>query len=109
MRKNKKMKVKVSKTMVKTLNQELKEKGLRFDFVTMPENCYKFYVSYDILTNSDDYNYETEKFSVISVSYPNDYYACNNYLSSNDLRKCFLNSDRTYSGFIQSVYDEVAI
>lgn len=104
------MKVKVSKTMVKFLNDNLlKSKGYKAVFNEMNTNQYSFYVSYEIMDHENDYNYNTAKMKSIKILYPDDYYAVPRFLTTNDLVKIFKNSDKTVQGFLNELWNEIEI
>ena len=104
------MQVKVSKTMVKFLNNNLlKSKGYKAVFNEMTTDQYSLSVSYDIMENENDYNYNTGKMKSIKILYPDDYYAVPRYLTTNDLVKIFKNSDKTVSGFLNQLWNEIEI
>ena len=99
------MVVKVTKKMASVLAKEFKD--YEIEYQEMTEQAYRYCVDFDSFNHENDYNFLTNKFKVITVEYPADYYACNKYLTTNDLLKCFKKSDKTYNGFIAEVKDEI--
>ena len=104
------MQVKVSKTMVKFLNNNLlKSKGYKAVFNEMTTDQYFLSVSYDIMDHENDYNYNTGKMKSIKILYPDNYYAVPRFLTTNDLVKIFKNSDKTVQGFLNELWNEIEI
>lgn len=104
------MQVKVSKVMVKFLNDNLlKSKGYKAVFQEFTPDQYSLYVSYNIMDNENDYNYNSGKMKSIKIVYPDNYYANSRYLTTNDLVKIFNNSDKTVSGFLNQLWNEIEI
>lgn len=104
------MQVKVSKVMAKFLNENLlKSKGYKAVFQEFTPDQYSLYVSYNIMDNENDYNYNSGKMKSIKIVYPDDYYAVPRFLTTNDLVKIFKNSDKTVSGFLVQLWNEIEI
>lgn len=104
------MQVKVSKVMVKFLNDNLlKSKGYKAVFNEITTDQYSLYVSYDIMDHENDYNYNTAKMKSIKILYPDNYYAVPRFLTTNDLVKIFKNSDKTVQGFLNELWNEIEI
>lgn len=105
------MKLKISKVMLKEIKNYFKtKKGFEkydFDFMEMNINQYSNYVDYNVFDNEIDFDCSKNVFKTIRVAYPNDYYACDKYLTTNDLVKCYKNSDKTFNGFMQSLANEI--
>lgn len=106
------MKVKVTKTFVNELNKVKKQypkfKDYEIEFCEMDENTYRWYVDLDAWwTECDDFNLKTGKFNAIRVIYPPDYCACNKFITTKDLNKIYLRSDKTYAGFFADVLEEI--
>lgn len=101
------MKVKVSKTMAKMLNDKIKEYTITF--ASMSEHNYKMSVDIDIFNHDIDYDWINNRYNVIMIEYPCEYYACNNYLTTKDLTKAFDKSDKTLDGFIQAVKNMIEV
>lgn len=92
------MKVKVTKTMVKFLNDSIPEYHFSMGMVNT------WYYSDPI-----DYDMKTGKTKVITVNYPPEYYAMPGQISTSDLSKCFKASDHTVSGFIKQIRRQIEI
>ena len=104
------MQVKVSKVMVKFLNNNLlKSKGYKAVFNEMTTDQYCLYVNYNIMDHENDYNYNTGKMKSIKILYPDNYYAVPRFLTTNDLVKIFKNSDKTVQGFLNELWNEIEI
>lgn len=103
------MKVKVTKTMTKFLQQQLKSEKLLITHEKLNQNYYRVYVDYNLIDHIDDYNYDTQLFSVIRINYPAECYALCRYLTTRDLNRIFIRSDRSAAGFIAAVKDEILI
>ena len=95
------MKVKVTYPMLKLLKNALPDYSV--SLVKMPIDLYRAMVDFDEYSNYKDYSYKTEKFSVIRIDYPAEYYAMPQYLTTNILSKIFRSSDHTMNGFIDAV------
>jgi len=60
---------------------------------------YVMYVDYDKSTGDLDYDYKIDKYRVIEIIYPPEYYATPSYLNTRQLNKIFKDSDKTLNGF----------
>lgn len=105
------MYITTSKKLTSLLNKAAKTAGaaMRFDHVKMNENEFKWYVDIDTSFHGLDYDYKTETFSVIRVSYPTSYYACDNYLTTRKLTKIFKRSAGTLESFLNDVLEDMTI
>ena len=87
------MKIKVSKVFADFINKTAKELGFEVSakVVELSENMYRLHVSYDIFRAEDfgDYNYNTGKYKAIKILYPENYFACPNYLTTYQLTQEF--------------------
>ena len=110
------MKVKVTKVMVKTLNNVMErfypdpeKRPFHFIYSEMTTDQYRIYVNcYDCFLDDRDLNFDTGKMKVISVIYHPDYFAVNNYLSTRDLNNIYKKGDDVTS-FSRRVIDAVMI
>ena len=101
------MKVKATNPMTKLLNENLSAYLFRLEKFTPDQ--FKVFVDVDIWKNEADYNPTTGKMQAIKVIYPDEYYSMPRYLTTYDLVKIFRRSDKTMTGFIQAVKDEIEI
>ena len=102
------MKVKITKTLAKTLNKEIKDFDI--EYVEMNFNQYKAFVNYRPFENEEDYDYAKDKFKVFRVIYPDEYYACNQYITSKDLKRIFnYCSDNKLKTFVNELRNEYAV
>lgn len=104
-----KIKVKASNTLAKVLNEAFKNKGYDISLTKMSEYNYSMMVDYNIFNHDEDFDYKTNLFKVIMINYPDDYYACSKFLTTKDLLRILKNSDKTFDGFIKSVWNEIEI
>ena len=81
------MKVKVTKVLARTLNKNIKEFSIEYD--EMSEAAYRAYVDSNLFNNEGDYNYNTGKFKVFRVVYPDGCYSFNRYITTKDLLRVF--------------------
>lgn len=79
------IKIKVTGTMVKMLKKALPEYDFRL--VKMTRREYATQVHYDEYTAHDygDYDYADDIYKAIKVTYPAEYYACTNYITTKEL------------------------
>ena len=92
------MKVQVTKAMATFLNKNIQQ------YTFSVAKVHTWYYSDPI-----DYDNKSGMTKVIRVSYPAEYYAMPKELSTTDLAKIFMRSDRTADGFIQAVMREIEI
>ena len=104
------MKVQVSKTMVKALNQYAKTIRAPFEFYysSAPTDYYRAHICYDPFLNEYDFNFETGEFKYITVRYDCELCAIPQYLSTRELNKIFYRGD-TAETFFKRVCDYVSI
>ena len=97
--------------MAKMLNEKIKDFGLDYKItqkqITLEQ--FKLYVDFDFWEHENDYNSSNQKFNVLEIEYPLDYYACNRYLTTNDLIKIYKDSNKTFNGFLDSFKNYVEI
>lgn len=111
------MKIASTKTMATLLNKIAKEMGItdrRFRYITVSPEVYKRYVDIEIYNAYDngDYNWETGKIRAIEVEYPSEYYANNNYLTTQELNRIFKrykSSIENADDFAKKVIEEMEI
>lgn len=87
------MKIKVSKTFAKFINDTAKELNFKVTakVVELSENSYRWNVDNDLFRAFDfgDYNICTRKGKAIMLVYPENYCACANYLTTYQLNQEF--------------------
>lgn len=105
------MKIKTSKVFAKALQEQLKKSSLRYtvEQVKMPPAHFRAFVDVYDFNHDNDYNFNDNCFTVLKVTYPADYYACPQYLTTNDLIKVFRKSDKTFNGFFSDLVQEIEI
>lgn len=104
------MLVKVTKKMVKELNNALKDKPVTFDYREADVTSYRFYVNSDVFQAYDygDFDFNKNVFKFIACIFPEEYYAMNRYLTTYDLNKLFC-SGMTFDDFAKAVFDAVEV
>ena len=105
------MKIKTSKAFAKELQAQLKKASLRYtvEQIKMPPAHFRAFVDVNDFIHDNDYNYIENYFTVLKVTYPADYYACPQYLTTNDLIKVFRKSDKTFNGFFSDLVQAIEI
>ena len=102
------MKLKVTKTMVKTLNKYAKDKPLTFFYNTTSPANYERFVDSDLFRNESDFDYNTGVFKYIEVIYPPDFYALPGTLTTNDLKRLYVSGD-TVETFCNRVIENMTV
>lgn len=101
------MKIMISKAMVKALNAAAKKqnKPMYFNYCECSYLEYKYRVNAFSLSGHDITNNNMVKY--ISVSYPDNYYAMNNYITFYDLERAFIPGDtiETFTNRIVNNYE----
>lgn len=91
------MKLKATKTMAAALNKAAAAAGagMTFTLEKLPERTYAVMVDCDIFAAEEygDYNYNTGLFQAIRVSYPAEYYAMDNWLTTKTMRRIYTPGD----------------
>lgn len=88
------MQVKCTKVLAKELNKRFKEReGFKGYFATVQ--------------NAWDY-WQGEK-QVITIYYPENYYACPRDIDNNDLMRVYRDSDKTFDGFFDLLVERVEV
>lgn len=106
------MKIKATKTMATALNKAMKNSklsGYKVSLEKFTERQFSLYVDIDSYKHDADYNLEDGTFNVLKIAYPQDYYACNRYLTTRDLVNIYKHSDKTYDGFMQQVIESIEV
>ena len=81
------MKIKVSKVFADFINKTAKELGFSAEasVVKMSERAYRLNVGLNAMLDADDYgdyDWAEDEYKVIRVVYPEEYYACPQYLTT---------------------------
>lgn len=109
------MRVQVTKTMTRALNQECSNREFtnidKFEYDSLLPYQYQFCVDDDLFRALDngDYDSSTDTFKFIRVIYKPECYSVDRYITSYDLYKAFLSSDKSYDGFMDNVFNEYEI
>ncbi|MBO7322605.1 MAG: hypothetical protein J6U51_03355 [Bacteroidales bacterium] len=84
------MKIKATKTFVNFINKVAKDRNLQFsaELAEISSNSYGFLVG-DIWSADMDYNFKTDKYRVIRIVYPYEYYCNPVYVSTDNLTRNF--------------------
>lgn len=110
------MKIASTTTLVKCIKEELKErgyKGAKINYTKIDRDDYirEFGTDYFCENYDYDYDYATGKMRLIVVSYDPEMYACENYITTSDLKK-MVNKMRNrgeqveYKNYIENVVEE---
>lgn len=86
------MKIQVTKTFCKFINDTAKEFNVKFsaNFVKLNGRARELYCGDDSTwINSPDYDWDKQAFNTIRISYPADYCACDRYITTEELTKEF--------------------
>lgn len=106
------MQVACTTSLLKELKRELKKderfKGYKLAYVKLSRD------SYNRLVDIYDWNHEEDivgwnQFRVIVVKYPSEFYACDKYITTKDVERCFKYSDKTLEGLLNSLKDMIEI
>lgn len=78
------MKIQVSKTFAKFINDTAKEMGFEAhaEVIALRSSAYTFATGTDRWDGECDYNWDTDTYRVIEVSYPWDFYATRRFLTT---------------------------
>lgn len=106
------MKIAATKAMVRELNMQAKRAGGRisFHYVTMTTDLYRLIIGGDIFAAYDwgDFNQSTGKFRAITATYPGDYYASPQHITTEELNGLYRVGD-TIDSYTARVIDYMAI
>lgn len=95
------MKLTTTKTLTNILNKNSKYK-ITLEKLTIEQ--FKILVDFDVWEHEIDYDFTTGKFKVIKVVYPDNFYACDNYITTKDLQRIIQtfasNEQKTLDNFI---------
>lgn len=81
------MNIKVSKVFAKFINDTAKEMGFEAhaEVVALRSSAYTFATGNDMWSGDCDYDWKTDTYRVIEVSYPWDFYATRRFLTTYEL------------------------
>ena len=81
------MNIKVSKTFAKFINNTAKEMGFEAhaEVIALRSSAYTFATGNDMWNGDCDYDWKTDTYRVIEVSYPWDFYATRRFLTTYEL------------------------
>lgn len=109
---DKKMKVKVTKTMVKELNKTAKAMGVLYSFhyEEISPDAYRWNIDYNYFDAADygDIDYAKGVVKAIRVTYPGEWYAMDKWITTRELCRLFCKGDSVGS-FTIRVVDSYAI
>jgi len=85
------MNIQVSKTFANFINKTAKEMGFEAhaEVIALRPSAYTFATGTDLWDGECDYNWNTNTYRVIEVSYPYDFYATRRFLTTYELTKEF--------------------
>ena len=103
------MKVKTSNTMVSFIKKNIKIKDIdRVYLKKINYGVYQWYCNYNANCNLD-YDYKTNLYKVIVITYKDNCYACDKYLTTTDLINFYKMSNKTTQGFIDELKANIEI
>ena len=108
------MKIKTTQTLCKFLSEKLKEHEKTKNYTLTHEKVtpqfFSLYVDIDYWKHEQtDYNINNNKFNVFKITYPHEYYANDQYLTTRDLNRIFDKSDKTANGFVNAFIEYIEI
>ena len=85
------MNIQVSKVFAKFINKTAKEMGFEAhaEVIALRSSAYTFATGNDMWDGECDYDWKTDTYRVIEVSYPYDFYATRRFLTTYELVKEF--------------------
>ena len=96
--------------MVRFLNAHLSGKNYTFYLEKLTPEQYERYVDYDLFKHENDFQANSNLFNVIRVVYPCGSYACDRWLTTNDLLKYFRTcKEKTIDAFVKSIWNAIEI
>ena len=105
------MKIQVSKTFAKFINETASEKGVKLtaSVIEVSPSAYGFYVA-DPYLNDYDYNWAKDVYKALYIEYPGEYYACPRYVTTRELNAEFtLRGVTDVDGLKAMIVDMLAI
>lgn len=106
------MRVQISKTLTNWLNNQFKQHNIPYKaiYTTMTRRDYDILVgdtSMDTLIY--DYDFFTQQYKTIKILYPDNYYACPQYLTTRQLIHLAQNINRSEEKFFNNIRQEIEI
>lgn len=101
--------VKVSKLMTSAIRKAIKPYGYSVSLEKVASAIYQQHIDYDLFAHEKDYEASSNSFRVIKVVYPENLYAMNRYITSNDLISIYNKSDKSYDGFMTEVVKAIEV
>ena len=103
------MRVEATKTLTTWLNNQFKQHNIPYKaiYATMTQREYDWQVGDSSMEY--DYNFTTGKYRVIKILYPDDYYACLQYLTTRQLIHLAQNINRSEEKFFNNIRQEIEI
>ena len=101
------MKLKATKTLAKLLNGKSK---YTITCEQMTPTQFEHNVDLDCFEHEIDYNWQTNKYNVICIAYPQNYFACNRYITTKELYKIYeIMKKRNTNNFVEIFNEYVEI
>lgn len=101
------MKLKTTKILANEINKRTNKFKVYQKQLTIEQ--FERLVNAHSLENENDFNWETGKFNVFMIEYAPEYYAVNDYATTNDLIKIYKRSNKTLESFITEFENEFEI
>ena len=79
--------------------------------ITVKPDVYRAYIDYNLFAHENDFNYNNNTFRAFEIVYPDGYYACNRYITTNDLERIFrgIQAEKTLENFAEAFIEECEI
>lgn len=106
------MRVQVSKTLTTWLNNQFKQHNIPYKaiYTTLSQREYDWQVGDTSMDTLEyDYNFTTGKYRVIKILYPDNYYACPNYLTTSILIRLAQGIHGDANLFYKNIITEIEI
>lgn len=108
------MRLTTTKTLAKVLQDYARKNEKTKDYkiykTTMSERTFSLYVDIDTYNHDNDFDFVKDCYNVIVIEYPQDFYACNKYITTNDLTKIYNKmQEKTLDNFIKQFFDYIEI
>ena len=106
------MRVQVSKTLTTWLNNQFKQHNIPYKaiYTTLSQREYDWQVGDTSMDTLEyEYNFTTGKYRVIKILYPDNYYACPNYLTTSILIRLAQGIHGDANLFYKNIITEIEI